>query len=99
MKVMTISEVRRDFAAVVDAVIDDVEETVIPRGGGRAVVIVSLDEWNSMKETLRLLDTPGRASRLLESIAQADAGLAAEHDLIDPETVRPEEDGHPKAVA
>ena len=101
MKVMTISEARRNFAAVVDAVIDDAEEAVIPRGGGRAVVIVSLDEWNSMKETLRLLDTPGRARRLLESIAQADAGLVTEHELIDPETLDSgvHADGESKAVA
>ncbi|GAA4587174.1 type II toxin-antitoxin system prevent-host-death family antitoxin [Actinoplanes octamycinicus] len=99
MKVMTISEVRRNFAAVVDAVIDDAEEAVIPRGGGRAVVIVSLDEWNSMKETLHLLDTPGRARRLLESIAQADAGLVTDRELIDPATLAPETNGEPKAVA
>ncbi|GIE36042.1 hypothetical protein Ait01nite_090870 [Actinoplanes italicus] len=54
-KVMTIREVRRNFAAVVDAVIDDAEETVIPRGEGKAVVIVSLDEWHSMRETLHVL--------------------------------------------
>ncbi|MBB2944208.1 antitoxin YefM [Actinoplanes lutulentus] len=96
---MTISEVRRSLAAVVDAVIDDAEETVIPRGGGRAVVIVSLDEWNAMKETLRLLGTPGQARRLLESIAQADAGLTHEHDLTDPDTMLDKTNGETKAVA
>jgi antitoxin YefM len=72
---------------------------VIPRGGGRAVVIVSLDEWNAMKETLHLLDTPGQARRLLESIAQADAGLTQEHDLIDPDTLPTQTGGAAKAVA
>ncbi|MEV6342550.1 type II toxin-antitoxin system prevent-host-death family antitoxin [Actinoplanes sp. NPDC051851] len=96
---MTISEVRRDFAAVVDAVIDDAEETVIPRGGGRAVVIVSLDEWNSMRETLHLLSSPERARRLLESIAQADAGLTQEHALLNPTGLPDDTDGAAKAVA
>jgi antitoxin YefM len=84
MQVLTISDVRKNFAAVVDSVIDDSEECVIPRGGGRAVVIVSLDEWNAMKETMHVLGSAANARRLLESIAQADAGLLEEHALGDP---------------
>jgi antitoxin YefM len=83
MKVLTISDVRRNFAAVVDSVIDDAEEAVIPRGGGRAVVIVSLDEWNAMKETLHVLGSPAKARALLNSIAQLDAGLGKEVELTD----------------
>jgi antitoxin YefM len=86
MKVLTISDVRKNFAAVVDTVIDDAEECVIPRGGGKAVVIVSLDEWNAMKETLHVLGSTSNARRLLESIAQADAGPLEEHPLLDPDS-------------
>ncbi|RSM48987.1 hypothetical protein DMB66_45450 [Actinoplanes sp. ATCC 53533] len=86
MKVLTISDVRKNFAAVVDMVIDDAEECVIPRGGGKAVVIVSLDEWNAMRETLHVLGSASNARRLLESIAQADAGLVEEHPLLDPDS-------------
>lgn len=85
MKVLTITDVRKNFAAVVDSVIDDAEECIIPRGAGKAVVIVSLDEWNAMKETLHVLGSPSNARRLLESIAQADAGLLEEHPLANPE--------------
>ncbi|MCY1137940.1 type II toxin-antitoxin system prevent-host-death family antitoxin [Actinoplanes sp. Pm04-4] len=91
MKVLTISDVRKNFAAVVDAVIDDAEECVIPRGGGKAVVIVSLDEWNAMKETLHVMGSPADARRLLESIAQADAGLLEERPLATPEAPAPPE--------
>lgn len=90
MRVLTISDVRKNFAAVVDTVIDDAEECVIPRGGGKAVVIVSLDEWNAMKETLHVLGSASNARRLLESIAQADAGLLAEHPLLDPDSTVPD---------
>jgi antitoxin YefM len=51
------------------------------------VVIVSLDEWNAMNETLHVLGSAGNAHRLLESIAQADAGLLTEHPLADPDTL------------
>jgi len=64
--------------------IDDAEECVIPRGGGKAVVIVSLDQWNSMNDTLHVLGSASNARRLLESIAQADAGLLEKHPLLDP---------------
>ena len=73
---------------MVDAVIDDAEECVIPRGGGKAVVMVSLDEWNAVNETLHVLGSASNARRLLESIAQADAGLLAEHPL-DPTSASP----------
>ena len=92
MKVLTISDVRKNIAAVLDAVIDDAEECVIPRGGGRAAVIVSLDEWNAMNETLHALGSAANARRLLESIAQADAGLIKEHPLLDPDATVPTSD-------
>jgi antitoxin YefM len=92
MKVLTISDVRKNFAAVVDAVIDDAEECVIPRGGGKAVVIVSLDEWNAINETLHVLGSSSNARRLLESIGQADAGLLEEQPLSDPSNGAPEPD-------
>ncbi|WP_306211944.1 type II toxin-antitoxin system Phd/YefM family antitoxin [Actinoplanes sp. RD1] len=81
MKVLTISDLRKNLAAVVDAVIDDAEECVVPRSGGKAVVIVSLDEWNSMRETLHVLGSPSNARRLLESIAQLEAGQGTERPL------------------
>ncbi len=84
MKVLTITDVRKNLAAVVDSVIDDAEECVIPRGGGKAVVMVSLDEWNAMNETIHVLGSASNARRLLESIAQADAGLLEEHPLDAP---------------
>ena len=99
MKVLTISDVRKNFAAVVDAVIDDAEECVIPRGGGKAVVIVSLDEWNAVNETLHVLGSATNARRLLESIAQADAGLLEEHPLPDSDSATPEPDGEDKEAA
>jgi antitoxin YefM len=94
MKVLTISDVRKSFAAVVDSVIDDAEECVIPRGGGQAVVIVSLDEWNSMKETLHALGTRTNARRLLDGLDQLDAGLGIEHE---PEAHGSEESGSERA--
>lgn len=84
MKVLTISDVRKNFAAVVDSVIDDCEECVIPRNGGKAVVMVSLDEWNSMKETLHVMGTRDNTRRLLDSMDAMDAGKGEMHDVTVP---------------
>lgn len=85
MKVLSFTEARRNFAKVLDAVIDDAEETIIPRPNGQAVVLVSLSEWNSLTETLHVMGTAENARRLLASMAQLDAGLGEEHELIDPD--------------
>ncbi len=83
MKVLTITDVRKNIATVIDSVIDDAEECVVPRGGGKAVVIVSLDEWNAMRETLHLLSTRTNARRLFDALDRLDAGDGIQRDLID----------------
>jgi antitoxin YefM len=87
MKVVGAKEARQNFAALLDSVVDDAEEVVIHRSGGKGdVVVISLDEWNSIKETEYLLRSPANAARLRRAIADLDAGRGEVHDLIDPET-------------
>ena len=50
---------------------------------GESVVIVSLDTWNAVNETLHLLSTPKNASRLRASIAQLDSGAGEERELTE----------------
>jgi len=56
----------------------------ITRQRGEGVVLVSQADWDSMEETLYLLQSPANAKRLLESIAQLEAGNGEEHELIEP---------------
>ncbi|WP_306203891.1 type II toxin-antitoxin system Phd/YefM family antitoxin [Actinoplanes sp. RD1] len=83
MKVVSFTEARQNFARTLDAVIDDAEETVIHRSGHEPVVIISLAEWNSIKETEYLLSNPANAARLREALAQAERGDLVEHGLDD----------------
>jgi antitoxin YefM len=92
MKVVSFTEARQNFARTLDAVVDDAEETVIARPGREAVVMISLSEWNSLKETQYLLSTPANAAFLQRSIEELEAGHGERHDLIDPDTVGPAED-------
>jgi antitoxin YefM len=83
MRTMTYSESRARYAETLSAVVDDREEVVITRAGHEPVVIVSLDDYESLKETAYLLRNPANASRLLRSIERLESGHGSEHDLTE----------------
>lgn len=68
MKAMSYTESRANFAKVLDDVVNDREETIITRSGHEPVVIVSLTEYESLRENAHLLGTPPNARRLLDSV-------------------------------
>ncbi|WP_406378223.1 type II toxin-antitoxin system Phd/YefM family antitoxin [Streptomyces sp. NBC_00197] len=74
MKTMTYSESRARYAEVLNSVTDDREEVVITRAGHEPVVIVSLEDYESLKETAYLLRSPANAGRLLASIDELENG-------------------------
>jgi len=83
VKTMTYSESRAKYAETLDAVANDREEVVITRTGHEPVVIVSLDDYQSLKETAYLLRSPENARRLINSIEQLESGGGAQHDLTE----------------
>ncbi|MAU53927.1 MAG: prevent-host-death protein [Roseovarius sp.] len=82
MDVMTYSDARAQLKGVMDRAIHDKQEVVVTRRKGEAVVVVSLETWNAVNETLHLLSTPTNAARLRASIAELDSGAGKERDLI-----------------
>ena len=56
----------------------------ITRQKGEGVVMISQSEWESIEETLYLLQSPANATRLMEGIARLNAGEGEEHELIEP---------------
>lgn len=83
MRTMTYTESRARYAEVLDSVVDDCEEVVITRAGHEPAVIVSLAEYQSLKETDYLMRNPVNARRLLASIERLENGHGAEHGLIE----------------
>lgn len=83
MRTMTYSESRARYAETLNAVVDDREEVVITRAGREPVVIVSLADYESLKETAYLLRSPANARRLLASIDRLEAGRGNEQDLVE----------------
>lgn len=86
MKVMTMSESRANYAATLDAVIDDQEEVLITRPGGEGVVMVSQREYESMRETLYLMASPVNRRRLSEAVTRLEAGGGTVRELVDGDT-------------
>jgi antitoxin YefM len=83
MQVVSYSEARESFKAVIDRVIDDEDVTVIHRRSGSNAVLMSEAAYSSMKETLHLLSNPVNAKHIMESVAQHQAGKAKVRKLIE----------------
>lgn len=81
MKTMSYSQSRANYAATLDSVIDDREEVIITRAGREPVVIVSLEDYESLKETAYLLRSPANARRLIESMERLEAGEGTRREL------------------
>jgi len=80
---MTYSESRAKYAETLNAVVADREEVVITRSGHDPVVIVSLEDYESLKETAYLLRSPANARRLLDSINRLEDGEGVERNLAE----------------
>lgn len=71
MKAITSNQAKEKLDELIDAVILDVEPTIVCNDQGKQAVLMSLDEFNSWQETLYLLSNPANAEYLMESIKQA----------------------------
>ena len=77
------SEFRTGLKSYLDSVEDDNETLIIKRKSGKGTVLISLDEYNSIMETLHLLSSKKNADRLYESIQQMKDGNGMQKDLIE----------------
>jgi len=77
------SEFRTGLKHYLDSVEDDNETLIVKRKSGKGTVVISLDEYNSIMETLHLLSSKKNANRLYESIEQMKAGKTIQPKLED----------------
>lgn len=83
MKTMSYTESRARYAEVLDGVINDREEVVITRAGHEPVVIVSLADYESLRETAYLMRSPANARRLLDAMQRLESGRGQARELIE----------------
>ena len=77
------TEFRTELKKFLDSVEDNNETLIIKRKSGKGTVLISLDEYNSMMETLHLLSSKKNADRLYESIQQMKSGKTVRQELED----------------
>ena len=83
MRIVSFTEARNGLKSVLDSVINDADTTVITRRDSEDAVVMSLDYYNSLMETVHLLNSPANAEHLHKSITQYKDGKVKQRDLID----------------
>jgi len=83
MRIISFTEARNGLKTVLDQVVNDADCTVITRRDSEDAVVMSLEYYNSLMETVYLLKSPANAAHLSESIEQFRQGKTEERDLLD----------------
>ena len=65
MQILNFSQARACFKEVMEDVCRDHEPTVITRQRGNPVVVMSLDDFNGMKETIYLLSSKKECKQII----------------------------------
>ena len=82
MKAVNYTDLRLNLKKWLDLVVDDVEELIIKRKDNKDLVLVSLEEYNSLKETSYLLSGRNR-DVLMKSLREAKSGKSEKHNLLE----------------
>ena len=82
MRVISYTEARNSFKALLDGVSDDQDITIINRRDGADAVVMSFDHYQSVMETLHLVSSPANAAKLASAISQDKAGKAKPRKLL-----------------
>lgn len=83
MNAITYTKVRANLSRTMEMVCDNHEPVIITKKDNHSVVMISLEDYNSLEETSYLLRSPKNARRLIESIAQLEAGGGSKHELLE----------------
>lgn len=83
MEVLNYTEFRKNLTKSLNKVNEDGEVVVVSRSKGKNVVVMSLEEYNSINETLHLISTPANKKRLDEAIEEMERGDFTQHSLIE----------------
>ena len=81
MKVVNYKELRLNLKKWMDLVVNDVEELIIKRKNNKDLVLIPLDENNSLKETSYLLSGKNREV-IIQSLKEAKEGQILENQSL-----------------
>lgn len=83
MQSISYTSARSNLAQTMEKVCQDHAPIAITRKGEGAVVMISMEDYQSLEETAYLLRSPKNAQRLMASIAQLEQGEGTERELLE----------------
>lgn len=83
MKSKTYTEAREKLSDIIERVCEDHDPMIITKRRDKAVVLMSLEDYESLAETSYLLRSPRNARKLLEAIKELEEGRGTERDIIE----------------
>ncbi len=83
MEAITYTHARSNLARTMEKVCDDHAPVIITRKNQRSVVMIALEDYQSLEETAYLLRSPTNARRLLEAVAELEAGGGTQRELVE----------------
>ena len=81
MQAILYSQARNNLRQIINQVCDDYDEVVITTKDDKSVILISYEEYRSMKETMYLLSSKNNRERLLDSIEEIDNAQLIKKDL------------------
>ena len=84
MKAISYTAARENLATTMDQVCNDCDPVIITRKRDQSVVMLSLEDYESLEEAAYLLRSLANARRLLEAIKSLEKGEGIERELIEP---------------
>jgi len=83
MDAISYTYARKNLARTMNKVCEDHDPVIITRRNNKAVVMMSIEDYESLNETAYLLRNPRNAQRLMESIGEFESGKGKERNLVE----------------
>lgn len=83
MRAITYTTARNNLASTMKQVCDDHDPIIVTRKNNEAVILMSLEDFESLTETAYLMQNPKNAKRLIDSIEELNTGKGKERELME----------------
>lgn len=83
MRAISYTTARNNLASTMKQVCEDHDPIIVTRKNNESVIIMSLEDYESLNETAYLMQSPKNAKRLIHSIEELKAGKGKERDLLE----------------
>ncbi|MCK5148350.1 YoeB-YefM toxin-antitoxin system antitoxin YefM [bacterium] len=83
MRAISYTTARNNLASTMKQVCEDHAPVIVTRKKNESVIMMSLDDYESLSETAYLMQSPKNARRLMDSIEELDTGMGTEKELIE----------------